>query len=218
MDIFKIALIGGLLSVLTSGVLLQLLFSILVFQRLQFSTKQHKVNVVIFIGLILFIYAFNVANLIRTEKLFTLSDDSRIFYFSYGIQIVFLIWFLSTFIEKFKILRQGGLHQVFRFFGVSAMSILLVLVSFSNFGPILSSLLVTSPSNMNPIIVHCTIGIFALGLILPISLILWFVPKVYSKWEQKRWWKIVQITASLLFLIKPIISFYLLLINNQGFN
>lgn len=197
---YKVALIGGLVSVLTTGVFSFLVISIFMLQKLQTSPKENKVNALLFGGLVILIFSYSVADFMKKGDLVEISENP-IIHIAFASYVIFIIWLLSSFVKPLKFLTEGVLQQVFRFFGLGSMSVLLVLLAFGNLGPLMTGLWVSYLPAEHPYVYHGTLGIFGFGLVVPFVLVFLLLTNPYTRLGQKRWWKIGQICLATLSLI-----------------
>lgn len=193
--------ISGLIAGLTPLVFPYLIITPSVFEKLGNSDKQYKTNISLFGLLTIAVYLFVISPLLTTEYINELIYSSSFIFLIHGAQIIFLIWFLSTFVKKFQIANKGFWKQFFRFFGILVFSIRLAFGSLSAAGPLIGTILISNSTNQETTNTNGTLLAFSLGLVLPIIIILWLFAKKYSKLKLKKWWTVLQlIFAGILFL------------------
>ena len=201
MNLYFITFISGLTAVLTPIVFPYLIITSSLFEKLGDSDKQYKTNIFLYGLLTIIVYLFVISPLLTTKYINELIFSSDFIFLIHSAQIIFLIWFLSTFVKNFQIVNKGLWKQFFRFFGILVFSIKLAFGSLSATGPIIGSILISNSINQDTSNINGILFAFSFGLVLPFIIILWFFVKKYSKLKLKKWWNILQlIFAGILFL------------------
>lgn len=198
MDLYINATVSGLISVLTPGVFLFLVTTAFLFERLESSSRQGKINVVLFSIFTVIIYVFVISEVIKTDSL--TNNSSYILLLDYFL-IAFLLWVLSSFFPKYQLIHTERWKQFFRFLGLLVLSCKLVLVSLSSAGPILGVILISNVAVEDlPNIYGSLLG-FSVGLVIPFIIVLWLVSKKHNTLRGKKWWRTSQqITVGILLL------------------
>ena len=189
-------LVSGLVSVLTPGVFLFLLVTVVLFERIEYSSTQRKINPLLFSLFSVLIAVFLIPEIIESGNL---NDDSSYILLLDLLQITFLLWILSSFSAKYQLFHTQAWKQFFRFLGLLILSWRLVLVSLSSAGPILGAILIYNPETEEfPNTYGALLG-FSIGLIIPFIVVLWLVSTKHHSLRSKSWWRMTQlITAGVL--------------------
>ena len=160
------AFISGLYSILSPQVFPYFIVLPILFQRLGKTRENAQSNIVylslsILFFLVLLFYYFSDFDR-ATEN----NNIPIIFIILKLLFAVYLVYFLiGFFIKDFTSKRIG--YNVLRFFGITIFGVLIALVSFANFGPILGSLIVANANDSLSIGSFNYLLIFGIGLILP---------------------------------------------------
>ena len=187
---FGISLFSGLFATLTPLVFPSLLLYFFIFSKLSKSKKEHWINILLF-------SIINIVSLLVLSHFIVYYERSEaiayISYFTVALEfltIIFALW-LSGFL--IKMIDDEGIeltNKVFRYVGISLLSIKLAFASFSSTGPIIGSLFVAGNSGD---ITFSLIG-FSFGVILPFLLVLGVIGAfVYQKKRDKKWMNIINV-------------------------
>jgi len=198
----------GLLSVLSGVVLFHILINGLVFSKLQSTKEQRWQNIIVFAVLI------SIINLLLTRYIFNSNDDfesiiktsKKVLLWIEIMILPFFIWYLGTQVSRFKAFNQSPWKTIFRFWGLIAISIQFVSISFASTGPVLGSIIAGNISGQDQLPLYMIIFGFTLGLLIPTTLILWLFARKYEQWAEKKWWRILQITIGSLLILGTIIQ------------
>lgn len=198
----------GLIVVLSAAVFPFLITTSLLFEKLESSTKPSRINVWIFASLIISIHVFGISQFLQRDKLVELSNASNFVLLLDGLQILFLIWFLSLFSEKYQFLNKGFWKSFFRFFGLLIFGFKLSLASLSGIGPLLGQLLLEKSSIENSTNTMAILFAFSVGLVLPFILILALLSSKYIQLRTKKWWRLSQLFAAVILLMSSILNLF----------
>lgn len=207
MDVFFINFLNGLVAVFTPAVFPLLIIISSVFEKLASTTKQYIINTLSFVLLTIVIYVLGVSQVIKMHHVFAFSDKTlNIIYLFKCLQLIFLVWYISTFSKKYQLLNRANWKQFFRFFGLFIYSFQLAFAAFSSSGPILGSILFLEPANENtPNVTEILLG-FSIGLIIPFLFVLWYFSTNYNKLKHKKWWSITQLIIAIILLLDSLIQ------------
>lgn len=206
-----IAIISGLTAVLTPNVFPLLLISILVFENFSNSKKQGFINIAIFSCLIIGLFPWIINEFIAQFSPSNTDNHQWEILINNILQLSFASLLLYVLIKKVHLSDTKFLKHIIRYLGISALSLSLILSSFSCIGPIIGSLLIESTATDNNQLE--VLFFFAIGLIIPFVMILSIFNLSYQKLKHKKWWRISQYIAASLLLISSMFStFYIVLL------
>ncbi len=195
------AFIVRLTSIIIPTSFQSIIANIVLFEKFADTQKRNNLNL-LFFSLIVILVSISFS--------FILGDSfnslKQIGWYSFGIDIIslfFFIFLLIYFIKKIK------LPKIISILGILILSLSLIISSFSNLGPLMGSLII---GNQQPgksfALIQILFG-FSLGLIIPFSIIQFFVSKKYKSLRLQNWWRIIQIVlVSYLILASLLKIFY----------
>lgn len=193
-------LIGGLLSVFTPAVAFWVIFLIIAFNNFRFTTKQYIISLMGFGLIIIGSYVIYGLLIPMSDDLFFFTESNISFIISHTVlHIVFGLWIIG--IIKLK----DNNIMIKRILSLLLLLIIGIIFSYSalsNTSVIIGNIVVsdmTSDSLIIPLI-----G-FAFGLFVSVGLILFLTSGFIKNLSEKKWWKIVKISAGSLFLTLVII-------------
>ncbi len=212
MNLFLTTLFGGLIAVLTPSVFPLLIALPILFEKLANPSKTYRSNILIFGAATVIVYQLVFPALLTISPPDKWSYPYVLNFLILVAQILFLLWFFSTFFEKFQAANKGIWQSLFRYLGIFIFSIQLTISSLPNIGPIANSMIISNSMNEETNLAMIALSGFSLGLVLPFLLVLWIFTKIYARINQKKWWIILQISVAGLLLLGSLMQLSLFLI------
>ena len=201
------SLLGGLISVLTPGVFLMTLFLIIGLSKINL-TKGNRIYIIsTFCALIVIFYVIIGVLLNDTTSidLNSFSSSLTVKYIFVILNIILGLWLLGF----FKVISSNIESKwLFTSLMIGIMLIVFIASSFSGTGPIIGALLVANSESTTLIDTVIPLLIFAIGLIIPIGFIVFFMSKLISKKKEKKWLKIVQLLTGAIVITVTIIGLF----------
>ncbi len=201
------ALLGGIISVLTPSVLLMIIISIIVFSKINFKNSSRLFTISIFCSLIVIYYVIIgiFLNSTTPSNLPVSSLNHTIKFLFVFLNISIGLWLLGL-LKAFS--QNIESNKLFKSIVVMIMSILFTVASYSGTAPIIGVMLI---SNSGATTIFATITpllVFAIGLTIPIGLIVFLMSKFISKKKEKKWVIIAQILTGVLLIILGIVNIF----------
>jgi cytochrome c biogenesis protein CcdA len=196
--IYLQSLLGGLISFISPVVFLIFLFVWVAFSR--FTRKERKAYIGLFSLLVIAFYQLFVylTREFASNIFLELSEHYLFNVLVLAIHFSIGLWIIGLFHKvKSPELLQKTLLSLF----VTGLALSFSLSSVSGIGPILGTLLVYNASEPGVFIQFLPVLVFCIGLLTPITLILWFTGKLCSKWNEKKGWNITRMILGGLFIL-----------------
>ncbi|MFA9371063.1 MAG: hypothetical protein ACERIH_05085 [Labilibaculum antarcticum] len=198
--------LAGFLSFLTLNMFLITLFLIIAFSNFRLTTKNDKKYIALL--------CFSITGL-YTIFGFCLIDniyDLWIFYnpkgllelIIFALNLIFSLWLTGFFrISLFNLDKNRLLKSLM----ILNIAVVFTLLSFRSTGTIIGATLVSFSGSQNIISQVIPIIILSLGFVMPIGLILILLTRIIKKISEKKWWKIIQVIAGVIFITMSIIDY-----------
>ena len=202
------AFLGGVISILTPSVFLMTLFLLIGLSKVNLTKGNRIYFISAFCALIIIFYATIgiLLNDITPVDLNTFSSSLYVKYIFAILNIILGLWLLGL----FKLISQNIESKLlFISLMLGIMSIVFTVSSFSGAEPIIGVLLIANSKSTSLIDSVIPLLIFAIGLIIPVGLIVFFMSKLISKKKEKKWLKTVQLLTGAIVITVTIIGLFI---------
>ena len=201
------ALLGGLISVLTPSVFLMTLILIIGLSKMNL-TKGNGIYVISTFCALIVIFYVTIGVLLNNSTPIDLNSFSSIPTLKYIFVILNII--LGLWLLGFFNVISSKIESKWLFINlvIGIMAIVFTASSFSGTGPIIGVLLIANSESTTLIYSMIPLLIFAIGLVIPIGLIVFFISKLISKKKEKKWLKIVQMFTGAIVITITIIGLF----------
>lgn len=202
MNIFIVSLQVGLICFLTPVVFSMFTHNIFLFEKLANTKKGHKINTWLF-GLIVVGIYIGLSQVISNNFIMELSKKKIVDFLITVPYLIFISYFLLTYVKKFEPFNKGILKTSFVILGITTSSFRLSVGALANIGPIITPIMASSPENTTNKLVSL-LG-FSIGLIIPFIILSYLVLKNYTKLKSKKWWVTIQMIIALYLTITTLV-------------
>ncbi len=192
--------VSGALTLLTPGILVMLIQNAILFEKFGRTKKEHQTNTLIFVLLAFVFIAFLLPKIMtNAEVMSSFSNDKRVYSLLFFTFLVIIIWISLSFLNRFKFLVQGGYLTGLRVLALIYFSFKFFIISAVN--PIILGLLIQKKA------IYATTISYAIGITIPVLVLMLVLSSKYEKMKDKKWWKPTQIITLIISLVVLIVDF-----------
>jgi len=202
------ALLGGIIAILTPGVFILGFILMMALAKISNSKKELFKNV-LFTGITIVVLYVFLGGYVVDLNLIDL-DNPLIFsvfnYFILALNIIGALWLLGA-------LQKVTLRIVPKRVSLVVMLVVFSLIfttaTLSNTNPILRSLLYFSPENSSIMYFYSLFLLFALGLTIPVCVMVFFASNKVRKVRENKSWKIMRIISGAYLIVTIALSYFI---------